>query len=100
MFGYIAAKELETGLSTASLSPSGTPCTFKTSASIRHGTPSIPFSVSLPGSRTMTPSGCDLSYLVDQAPVSVSLRSPMVLLHEVRLVIVGITIWPLLTPCP
>ncbi|KAM0755539.1 hypothetical protein T439DRAFT_341321 [Meredithblackwellia eburnea MCA 4105] len=75
LYGYLAAKELEHGLSTASFSPLGTPCTFKSSQYMRQGM--IP-----PASRVSTPAGCDFSYLVDLAPVTVNLRSPMVLLHE------------------
>ncbi|KAL8283151.1 hypothetical protein RQP46_005929 [Phenoliferia psychrophenolica] len=77
VFGYLACKELEHGLSTASLSTAGIPCTFKSAASVRMG-----LGLWVPSSQAGTPAGCDLSYLVDLAPVTVSIHSPMVLVHE------------------
>lgn len=80
MFGYLACKELEHGLSTASLSPEGTPCTFKSASSVREG-----HGVWMPPSRSGSPAGCDLSYLVDLAPVTINIHSSIVLVHEVHI---------------
>ncbi|KAI5476133.1 voltage-gated chloride channel [Pseudohyphozyma bogoriensis] len=75
VYGYIAAKELEHGLTSAGLSSPNTPCTFRVSESIRSGQP-------LPASRGTSPNGHDFSWLTDIAPVTVNVRSPMEYLHE------------------
>lgn len=85
LYGYIGSKELEHGLSLAGrMGGAGggggagdTPCTFRMASAVRMG-------VSVEASRTQTPAeGCDFSWLVDSAPIAVSLRSPMELCHEV-----------------
>ncbi|ORY75039.1 chloride channel [Leucosporidium creatinivorum] len=78
MYGYLASKELEHGLAQATRLggvKGETPCTFRTASAVRMG-------VSTEQSRAQTPSGYDLSWLVDSAPIAVSLRSPMELCHE------------------
>ncbi|SCZ90228.1 BZ3500_MvSof-1268-A1-R1_Chr1-3g01854 [Microbotryum saponariae] len=77
MYGYLASKELEFGLVRSSLTFSSptTPCTFRVASASRQG-------ISLQASRVATPAGCDFSWLVDMAPITVSLRSPMELVHE------------------
>ena len=79
MYGYVGSKELEHGLAQAGRlggAANDTPCTFRIANGVRHG-------VSVEASRAQTPSGFDLSWLVDSAPISVSIRSPMELCHEV-----------------
>lgn len=58
MFGYISAKELEHGLTSAAMSHMSAPCTFKTSVALMRG-------VSMPASRITTPSGHDFSWLIE-----------------------------------
>lgn len=77
MHGYISSKELEHGLSNSFGSPS-TPCTFRTALALHRGTP-------IPNERYATPAGHDLSWLMDSAPITLNVNSPMELVHEVRL---------------
>lgn len=75
-YGYIASKELEFGLSQSiTLQTPQIPCTFRAAQAIRAG-------ASVPPSRVSTPNGWDLSLWVDQAPVIISIGSPMELCHE------------------
>ncbi|KAK4050514.1 hypothetical protein OIO90_005097 [Microbotryomycetes sp. JL221] len=75
-YGYIACKELEHGLIAMSrFAHPSTPCTFRTALAARNG-------ISLATSRAQTPAGHDLGWLIDPAPIAVSVRSPMELLHE------------------
>ncbi|KAK4055337.1 hypothetical protein OIV83_000620 [Microbotryomycetes sp. JL201] len=75
-FGYIASKELEHGLiQMARFAHPSTPCVFRTAVAARHG-------MSLASSRGHTPAGHDLGWLIDPAPIAVSVRSPMELVHE------------------
>ncbi len=75
-FGYIASKELEYGLAqSAILQTPQIPCTFRAVQAVRAGGP-------VPPSRASTPGAWDLSLWVDQAPVVISLGSPMELCHE------------------
>lgn len=80
MYGYLASKELEHGLALAMRMggvPGETECSFRVAGALKAG-------VSVEQSRAQTPVGYDLSWLVDSAPIAVSLRSPMELCHEVR----------------
>jgi chloride channel 3/4/5 len=80
MFGYIAAKELEHGLATVQTESLETPITFRAVEASKNG---MPFSAV----RLFTPvaeSTHDFSWLVEMAPLTVNIRSPMELLHEVR----------------
>lgn len=79
LYGYISSKELEHGLAAYSLLPIETPVTFQAAIAVRHG--------ALPNrrqSRLSTPAGCDLSWLIETAPLVVSDQAPMELCHEVR----------------
>lgn len=79
MYGYLASKELEHALAAKRGMggvPGETECSFRVAGALRAG-------VSVEQSRAQTPTGYDLSWLVDSAPIAVSLRSPMELCHEV-----------------
>ncbi|BGO96631.1 Chloride channel [Rhodotorula toruloides] len=85
MFGYIGSKELEHGLSLAraqGLSDSTT-CTFRVAQGARRGLAAEMSAAATPGLGGGAESETfDLSWLTDQAPLTVSARSPMELIHE------------------
>ncbi|KAM0793320.1 hypothetical protein ACM66B_000778 [Microbotryomycetes sp. NB124-2] len=75
-FGYIASKELEHGLiQLKRFAHPSTPVVFRTAVAAKQG-------VTLATSRGHTPAGHDLGWLIDPAPIAVSVRSPMELVHE------------------
>jgi chloride channel 3/4/5 len=78
MYGYIASKELEHGLLSANTLAPNAPCTFRAAENVRSG-------VSMASSFIGASGGHDLSWLIELAPVTVNMRSPMELLHEVRI---------------
>lgn len=87
MFGYIGSKELEHGLSLARSQglPDSTTCTFRVAQAARRGLAADMSAAATPGVDVNAESEAfDLSWLTDQAPLTVSARSPMELIHEVR----------------
>lgn len=77
MLGYIAAKELEYGLLN-SMAADSTVVTFRRASSHLHQSYD---------STVATPNGCDFSWLIDSAPMSFNIRSPLELVHQVSRVI-------------
>ncbi|GAA5857166.1 hypothetical protein JCM8547_009348 [Rhodosporidiobolus lusitaniae] len=90
VFGYISSKELEHGLSLASSRglPDSAPLTFRTASlaargvSTGSGGTAAPSGAVTPVTGEFGAGGMDLGWLSDAAPVTVNVRSPIELLHE------------------
>jgi chloride channel 3/4/5 len=68
MEGYISVRDLSIGLAAVKDAEDSMPCAFRTPSAAAQGN---------------APTGViDLGYLTDMAPITVSVRSPMELLHE------------------
>lgn len=78
MYGYIAIKELEHALYTGGLSDE-TVCTFKIAEQLAGVT-----RVTDATTRGTAEATCDLSWLIDTAPLVFNIRSPLELVHQVR----------------
>ncbi|GAA5832914.1 hypothetical protein JCM11251_000528 [Rhodosporidiobolus azoricus] len=84
MYAYIASKELEHGLALASSRglPDDAPISFRTAMAAAKGVPVGAMSYQSGAVTPVNGGGMDFSYLTDSAPLTVSVRSPMELLHE------------------